>query len=188
MKNPAIRIVRDARRSPKRIKWLELAVLARQLPSYRRVELTPKLWLQPNGRLVSLGGEQHDTWLQAHRDVAKRFGLTAAELRRDHQGVRMAALRKGFIRVAYERGAGRLALEGMSKFWTGNVKSTLFMLIADNIGMIDQVAVNLFSDRGTLLVSKSASLFRYADNEKLERIPLISEALRLNITARKSLR
>jgi hypothetical protein len=145
----------------------------RQQPGYRWVGLTAKAWLLPDGVTIQpLGGQMHDTWLQSHQDVARRFGLTAADLEGDHQQVRIAALLHGFIRVAWERSNGRLTIEGIDRHYTGTAKSALFMLIADNAEAVDRVTLNVLSGDGCrLVVTTSQDLFTYDGPKKLDHLP-----------------
>lgn len=146
--------------------------------AYKAQELTAKMWLLPDGVIQPLNGRYHHQFLIENFELAQRFGLTHKDLAQDEQMIRLAALRKGFIRIAYESSTGRLVIEGNAKYWTKTVKDTLFMLCADNAGKIDQMTVNLFDDNNQKVSTGSQQLFTMDDAEKLEHLPLISKTLR----------
>ena len=159
-------------RSPPQL--AEWAQVLRAEPEYQLVPLTAKMWVFPDGTVQPLGGQLHDTWLQDHPQVAERLGLTPEELSGSHQEVRIAALKHGLIRVAYERANGRLTIEGLYRHLRGEVKRQVFMLVADNLSSIDSVTVNLMDETAEhLIVTKSADLFAYDDDEKLDHLPQV---------------
>jgi len=136
--------------------------------------ITSKMWMLPDGQFVALD-RWHWDWLQAHPDVAKKYGVN---LQVDDIDGRLNALRRGFFRVNYERNRGSLTIEGLAKFWTKAVKDSVFMLVVDNVDAIDNMTVTLMNDSGGIVRNGSAQLFRLSAEEKLDHLPLISESRR----------
>lgn len=132
---------------------------------YAKHALSAKMWLLPNGILQPLNGRYHHDYLREHPTLAAKLGLSNLDLSGDEQSIRIRALRKGFIRVAYESKFGRLVVEGGAKFWTKQVKDTIFMLVADNAEKIDSMAVNLFDAQGLVIKRADTQLFSMDDAE-----------------------
>jgi len=177
------KLIHETLNSPRSSQLHVFAEVLREKAEYKRTILTPKMWRLPDGTIQPLGGNLHDEWLKANPQVAARFGLTAKDLAGDHQGVRIAALKKGFIRIAYELRTGHLVVESLYKFYTGQARTDVFMLVADNVEKIDRITISLLDDSATkLLTSRSENLFNFDDKEKLNHIPECSETMRFRYT------
>ena len=153
------------------------AVTTKRMGSYDSGNLTSKMWILPDGKAVSIG-QQHYQWLQGHPQVAAKFNLDVAALPDDDNAVRLAAINKGFVRVNYDYRGGRLTVEANRRYWTSKIKDAIFVLVADNVGAVDNMVVNLLNDTAMVAQHGYAQLFNYSDEEKLEHLPLISESAR----------
>lgn len=175
-------LIHEALHSPQSNRLEEFAQVLRKEPEYKQITLTSKMWLLPDGTVQPLDGELHDQWLQNHHLVAQKFGISDEDLfgdTADHQTVRIAALKRGFVRIVYERGTGALTVEALHKYYNSQARSAIFMLVADNAEMIDRMTVNLLDDTATKLMStRSENLFNYDDKEKLNHLPESSESMR----------
>jgi len=145
-----------------------------KISSFKTDHLTSKMWITPDHKVVPLSS-WHYRYILDNPKIQQKWGLKG--LPEDEQKVRLAALRVGFTRVNYEQRQGILTIEACSKFWTGKLKDTIFMLIADNLDSLYKIQINLLNDRGVAIKSGYSELFRYNDAEKLEHIPMISESI-----------
>lgn len=140
----------------------------------KRLELTSKMWIEPTGAVVPLGGLGHEQWLSKESTrLNKKYGTKFTNV--DDPNDRLRALAKGFTRISYETNSGRLAVETTQRMWTKSLRDRIFELAADNIEKIDNMAVNLFNEKGEIVKQDSAQLFMYDDAEKLDHLPMVTE-------------
>jgi len=148
----------------------------KKLGAYDSGGLTSKMWLLPDGELVPIS-EQHYTWLKANPDICRKFGLALSRVPDDDTAIRLAALRRGFVRINYTRD-GTLTVEANTRFWDKRAQDTIFMLVADNLDEIYSMQVRALNNNGSIVRQGYAQLFNYDDRDKLNHLPLISESRR----------
>ncbi len=132
-----------------------------------------KAWLLPDGTVQPTNG-YHFRWLQQHPSVAIGYGMTNDELAgEDEQPVRLAAVRKGFIRLHYALKSSLLTVEAVEEYWTPLRQFMVALWITKNFNSVDKVCLHLMSPSGKLLHKKVANLFR-ADSRsgKVELLPV----------------
>ena len=137
-----------------------------------------KAWLLPDGIVQPTNGF-HFRWLQQNPSVAMRFGLTSSELAGDdEQPVRLAAVRKGFVRLHYARGSGLMTVEAVEAHWSLFRQFIVGLWIAKNLDSVDTVHVHLMASSGLLLHKKIAELFRAEQkSDRIELLPIAKPAL-----------
>lgn len=140
-----------------------------------------KAWILPNGKIQQLGGTWHSDWLDQNRDLVKKFGVTEVPKFEgtDTEAAREAALKKGFARVNYEVGNGRLVVEARAADWN-KVRDAYERLITTNLDDIDSVRTTLMNrDLTEVVDSAEVQLFRIKkDADKIKAVPFLDEAPR----------
>lgn len=137
-----------------------------------------KMWILPNGEAVALGAEWHHDWLNKNAaEMSRRFGLAESDAKKsDLEGAREAALKKGFVRVNYQKGNGTLSVEARSRDWP-KAKKAVERLVEENVDNLDRVHVTLFDEHASGIVeSDSTAMFDMAPTEKLANIPFITKS------------
>jgi hypothetical protein len=130
-----------------------------------------KAWILPDGKPVQLGKQWHHEWINENPDVVKKYGLKTTDSSEEN---RVDALRKGFVRVNYEKNTGTLKVEARQKDWA-NVKESVRKLVESNLGKIDNMDVHLLDARANKIVNQDGvKLFTYPAEEKMDNLPLIS--------------
>jgi hypothetical protein len=132
-----------------------------------------KAWILPNGEVQQLGGTWHHEWLADNRDVAKKFGLDKVPQFQgnDIEGVREAALQKGFVRVNFGVNNGLLTIEGRAKDWR-KIRPAMEQLVEKNLDDVYSVKVLLFDDKIAKVVdSEEQRIFNFEDHEKMDHLP-----------------
>lgn len=144
---------------------------AKKLAAYKTDKLTSKMWILPDGDIVSLD-QWHYRWILSNKARVAKFGLDTTNLPDDEMPVRIAAIKSGFFRVNYEHNHGTLVVEGLRTKFSRLIRSAVFKIAMDNIGMIDRLKVTLVDNDVTRVVSnKEATLFNIRDEqEKLDQI------------------
>lgn len=126
-----------------------------------------KAWILPDGKLKQFGSEWHHNWLNQQGDLREKYGIPVG----DDETVRTAALKKGFLRVNYDKNSGLMTVEARQKDWPGHVEAVK-KLVQNNLGKVDQVQVNLLSPSVKLLEDSGRGvLFDKPRNERLGQIP-----------------
>jgi len=143
---------------------------ATKIKDLRTTPFTAKMWIDPSGKVVPLL-TYHYEYFRDYPGEAEKYGVSFA----DENSTRLEALRKGFIRVNYERKTGKLTIEAGAKGWTQPAIEVIFMLIAVNREAIDCLSLAVLSETGAVIQSGQALIFRYSEREKIRHIPLISE-------------
>ncbi len=141
-----------------------------KLKDLRTTRFTAKMWIDPTGKVVPLL-TWHYEYFRDHPGEAEKYGVSFA----DEITTRLEALRKGFIRVNYERNGGMLTIEAGAKGWTQPAIDVIFMLIAVNREAIDCLIIRVLSETGTVIQSGQSKIFSYTEKEKINHIPLISD-------------
>jgi len=129
-----------------------------------------KAWILPNGKVEQLGAEWHHQWLDEHPEIQAKYGLKVPAFEgTDTEGVREAALKKGFSRVNLEN--GNLIVEAREKDWR-SVRPIVEDMIERNLDDIDKFRVHLLNDAvDKVTKSLSEKLFDAdTDKEKLDRV------------------
>ena len=144
---------------------------ATKIKDLRTTPFTAKMWIDPSGKVVPLL-TYHYEYFRDYPGEAEKYGVSFA----DETSTRLEALRKGFIRVNYERKTGKLTIEAGAKGWTQPAIDVIFMLIAVNREAIDCLNIAVLSETGAVIQSGQALIFRYCEREKMNHIPLISES------------
>lgn len=135
-----------------------------------------KSWILPDGKAVQLGGTWHHEWLSENSDIAKKYNLVVPKFEGgDAEGVREAALKKGFVRINLNQNTGGLVVEARAKDWRKQ-KNTVQDMVEKNLDSVDKMTVTLLDDSATKVVdSQTASLFNLdTDAEKMAALPFIS--------------
>jgi len=159
--------------SIKRADWERLYALVKnttKLKDFRTTPATAKMWIDPTGKVIPLL-TFHYEYFRDNPGEAAKYGIVYGE----EDPTRLAALRKGFIRVNYERNGGMLTIEAGAKGWTQPAIDVIFMLIAVNREAIDCLKIAVLSETGAVIQSGRSRIFRYSESEKIKHIPLISE-------------
>jgi hypothetical protein len=141
-----------------------------KIKDLRTTASTAKMWIAPTGNVIPLL-TYHYEYFRDHPGEAVRYGVHFA----DEITTRLEALRKGFVRVNYERKMGRLTIEAGAKGWTHPAIDVIFMLIAVNREAIDCLNIAVLSETGGIIQSGQSLIFSYTEKEKISHIPLISE-------------
>lgn len=136
-----------------------------------------KAWVLPGGKVEQLGPQWHHDWLDKNKAVQEKYGLEVPPFEGgDAEGVREAALKKGFVRVNYSRNTGTLTVEARAQNWRRQ-KVAVEKLIEENLDDIDNVTVHLMDENVQRVVdSASERLFNYdSDVEKMANLPFITK-------------
>ena len=146
-------------------------------------ELTSKAWILPNDVVVDLNS-WHARWLEKHADLIRRKFKLAVPEGGTEQEVRMWALKHGFTRINYEHNGGRLTVETNRKWWTKKRKDSVWMFAMEHVGGIDNITVNVLDDKARVIQQGYTPFgwLRLPDDEKLNSIPLVSEAAAPTVT------
>jgi hypothetical protein len=113
-----------------------------------------KAWILPNGKVEQLGSMWHHHWLDENKAIQEKYGIKVPPFEGgDAEGVREAALKKGFSRVNLINGT--LTVEARVKDWK-NLRPIVEDLIERNIDDVDKFRVNLLDD-GINKIKKSFS-------------------------------
>ena len=144
---------------------------AKKLAAYKTDKLTSKMWILPDGDIVSLD-QWHYRWILGNKSRVAKFGLDTTDLPDDERPVRIAALKKGFFRVNYEHNRGNIIIEGLKSKFSGGAKRAVFKIAMDNIDMIDRMKLTLVDDSiERVLVNREVVLFSIPDEqEKLAKV------------------
>jgi len=141
-----------------------------KIKDLRTTPFTAKMWIDPTGKVVPLL-TFHYEYFRDHPGEAEKYDVAFA----DEITTRLEALRKGFIRVNYERNGGKLTIEAGAKGWTQPAIEVIFMLIAVNREAIDCLNIAVLSETGAVIQSGQSLILSYSEKEKISHIPLISE-------------
>lgn len=136
-----------------------------------------KAWILPSGKVEQLGAQWHHHWLDEHPEVQKKYGLKVPSFEgTDTEGVREAALKKGFGRVNFDTSRGHMTVEVRLKDWR-KLKGKVQDLASRNIDGLDKMTVHLLNDTATKAVdSYTSNLFEYeTGREKEQHLPFITE-------------
>lgn len=112
--------------------------------TYRSDHLTSKMWILPDGGIVSIDC-WHFRWILSNAAVVGRFGLDVASLPDEEDPVRIAAVRAGFFRVNYDLRYGRLTVEGLLDRCHEPIRQALFVLFAENVDQVGWLVITLFT-------------------------------------------
>lgn len=145
-------------------------------------DLSQKIWVKPDGEITpisgtdnsrQLTGDYHNGWLHKNQPaLEKQFGWPKkGDLKPE---MRAEALKRGFVRVAYET-SGRLAIEANKNKFPKSVRDSLMELIKEHAGKIGSVTVNLYNNKGDLTHNLDARLVGMSNEEKLNNIPILSD-------------
>ena len=146
-------------------------------------ELTSKAWILPNDVVVDLNS-WHARWLEKHADLIRRKFKLAVPEGGTEQEVRMWALKHGFTRINYEHNGGRLTVETNRKWWTKKRKDAVWTFAMEHVGGIDNITVNVLDDKARVIQQGYTPFgwLRLPETEKLNSIPLVSEAAAPTVT------
>lgn len=117
--------------------------------SYRTTRFTTKLWITPSNAFVPLACWHWEYFQDATISIRYRVNFEA------EQPTRLAALRRGFIRVNYRVNGGWLTVETMR--WDRGARAAVGALITANRDSIDNLEIRALSDEGSTLRSVSRS-------------------------------
>ncbi len=108
-----------------------------------------KAWILPSGKVEQLGAQWHHDWLDQNPEVQKKYGLKVPPFEGgDTEGVREAAIKKGFSRVNLANGS--LTVELREKDWK-NIRPIVEDLVERNLDDVDKIRVQLLDDSATKL-------------------------------------
>ena len=85
----------------------------------------------------------------------------------------------GFFSIRYDREEGFLYVSGNCKFFTQNIKDSVFGLVYNNLDKIQGMQVVLFDDGGFVRQQDKVLFKGMSDETKLESIPLVSIGVRM---------
>jgi len=146
--------------------------------SHKTDLLTSKMWILPDGKPVSLD-QWHYRWLQNNPKIALKHKLDVKTLPDEEQPVRVAALKKGFFRVNYERNSGTITIEGIAAKMHKKIKDAIFVIVIDNLKSIDRLRINLMDVKEEELIlirSDEVTLFTYRNDE--DKLSAVEDILR----------
>lgn len=138
-------------------------------PKQPQTELSPTAWILPDGTSAGISsnknqnfantGDFHSNWLVNN---GKKWGLES--------GDRAKALEKGFVRLRLDGQSGRMGVEANRKFVKGAVLNKILDTVEANALRIGNLDINLFDDRGNVVVSESVPVFRLGEGEVREAV------------------
>jgi hypothetical protein len=137
--------------------------------------LTPKTWILPDGEVAQANGFHENYLAENSSELNKRFGTKFGS--KPDQAEREAALKRGFVRLAYENNSGTLNVEADQSRWNKAARDAVLGVVADNLGKIDNMRVSLLNDDAEVAKSDFARLFQYDDKEKLDHLPLLAPSI-----------
>lgn len=156
---------------PKKDKTLKDVKVEAKGTRPKKQKLLPKTWILPDGE-VAHSANLHENYLADNsKDLNSRFGTKFAD--KPDQAEREQALRRGFVRVAYEANSGTMNVEVAENRWNKSTRDSVLSLATDNIGKIDNMRVSLLNDKLEVAKQDFARLFQYSDKKKLEHLPLL---------------
>jgi len=130
-----------------------------------------KAWILPDGTVAQLGAQWHHDWLDQNKDVQARYKLNVPPFEGgDAEGVREAALKKGFARLNLIND-GLLSVEARERDWK-RLRPQIEDIIERNLDNVDRFRVNLLNDAANdITKSYSAKIFDLdSDKEKMDRV------------------
>lgn len=130
-----------------------------------------KAWVLPDGSLVPVSRHEIYLFTQA-KDVERRFKWNPAKTHKpdDEWGVRMDALKRGFVRLAYELRNGIMTVEAHTARYSGKVRVAVEDAVLSNANEIDTLIFRLLNDRGNVVKSREATVFRLDGEERREQL------------------
>lgn len=150
-----------------------------KLNSYKSDHKTSKMWILPDGKTVALKGLWHYQWILNNlASIKRKYKVDFSDVDQEEQPIRIHAINNGFFRVNYERNGGTLTVEGNIGYFRGNIKDEIFMIVYDNLNSIDNININLMNHGGKVVKNGYSSLWGVPNKQKLDHIPLITEAVK----------
>lgn len=142
-------------------------------PKAKKQALKPKTWILPDGE-VAYASVLHENYLAENsEELNKRFGTKFAT--KPDQSERNAALKRGFVRLAFNVNDGTLNVEASEARWTKTTHDAVQALVADNLGKIYNMRVSLLNSDLKVTKQDFARLFQFDTKaEKLEHLPLLA--------------
>ncbi len=129
-----------------------------------------KAWITPEGAPIQLGGQWHHYFMNSAPEVRAKYGL---EVEENQDANRIAALKKGFMRVNWNQSNGMLTVEGREKDWRKQ-RAAIRNFVDKNAGDIDSIRVILFDEPVKAVAQdESVKVFEMEDNEKAAHLPLL---------------
>jgi GNAT superfamily N-acetyltransferase len=141
-----------------------------------KLPLPVKAFIEPDGKFTKVTDATHDDFLIGNADkYNKKFG-TKIPKTQGKEDVRIGALNKGFIRIAYEPNNGRLTYEANAKTFSRKQADKIFEHVADNLDSIDIITVALLDEKGNVVKTASRKFFLMDDDAaKLDAIPFVTD-------------
>jgi hypothetical protein len=131
-----------------RHQWLEKTgrfAEMKHVDTYRSDAQTSKMWIFPDGHVVSLD-RWHYYWILDNGPRVARYGLDIATLPKEENPVRHAALQAGMFRVNYDHKSGRLIVEGIKSKYNREIGDAIFMILFRNKNAVNRAFLTLFDD------------------------------------------
>lgn len=131
-----------------------------------------KAWVDPEGTLHQFGSQWHHDWLNEQSKLRSKYGIPKG----DDTVVRNAALKKGFLRVNYDKKNGKLVVEARSKDWPDHIEAVR-KLVDSNADKFDSMEVHLMSnDMKALDQTGRVSFLDVPAEDRATKIPLTGGA------------
>jgi len=140
----------------------------------KAIGVTAKMWIMPNGKVFSTGGNWHYHWALKNREMLEeKYGISFKGLsaKSEEDDVRLQLIKQGMFRLNYEGRSGNVTIEGLKKYFNRRVKDSILMMSMDNPDNFAGLRITLFDNTvSKVLKQNSASLFRYDGKEKTDKI------------------
>lgn len=129
---------------------------AKLFSEYRSDGHTSKMWILPDGHVVSLN-TRHYYWILANAARVATFGIDVRKLPVDEEDpTRHAALKAGFVRVNYDHKSGGVVFEGLkSRCNCWQAQQAICYILLNNRPLIGNALLNLFDDQITQVLEQS---------------------------------
>jgi len=154
-----------------------LAEAKRQTSYSSHSALTSKMWILPDGRVVSFGTQHYEWALTNAVRLREEYGIDLRRARPvEDTRIRMYLLRRGCVRVNYEHRGGRLMVEACERRWSGPQRKGCKAIVAANFNDISFVEVRLLTLRGWIADSEYVTLMKMTRAKAMRRLPLMEHA------------
>jgi hypothetical protein len=143
----------------------------------KSVGITSKMWILPNGRVATTGGDWHYQWALNNKENLEKMGITFEG--KDENTIRKELIKQGMFRLNHEARSNRVTIEGVAKYYNSRIKDAILGLVMDNAWSFAYLKITLFDDAITKIVKdRGINLIGKGEKEKVDSVSdLLGESI-----------